>query len=650
VEKNTRKRLRRYGVAILVTAAAVMVRLAIDPILGDRFPFCTFFGAVAITVWYSGYRPAILAMVLCYLAADYLFVEPRGALGPGSARDVIGLLADLLSCAVIITIGQTMHVALRRAEARRQQLEEAEVALRRTMEQLQIVTESMAAPVTRCGRDLKYRWVSKPYADWIGRPPEEIIGRPIVEVLGLAAFEQLLPRFEQVLAGKRVHYEEEVNFRGLGLRWTSGIYTPTFNQAGVPDGWVAVVLDLTERMRLEAELRQRVEQLADADRRKDEFLATLAHELRNPLAPIRHAVELQRRAAGDSALMEKARSMMERQLAQMVRLIDDLLDISRITRGKLRLRKERVELAAVIRSGIEAARPLIDAQGHQLTVTLPPEPIHLDADSLRLAQVFSNLLNNAAKYTEKGGRIWLTAERQRSEVVVSVRDTGIGIATEHLSHIFEMFSQVAPALERSQGGLGIGLALVRGLVELHGGNVEARSAGLGKGSEFLVRLAVVATAAPPRAETGGDGEKFTAAARLRILVVDDNRDAADSLAIMLRLAGHEVEMANDGLEAVQAAGAFRPDVVLLDIGLPRMNGYEAARHIREQPWGKDMPLIALTGWGQEEDKRRAQEAGFDHHLTKPVEAEAIQKVLAVFAGARSRAAENHRDGTTRPSS
>jgi signal transduction histidine kinase/ActR/RegA family two-component response regulator len=376
-----------------------------------------------------------------------------------------------------------------------------------------------------------------------------------------------------------------------------------------------------ERLRLVSELRQ-------ADRKKDEFLATLAHELRNPLAPLRNALELLQRSNGDAAVGEQVRSMMGRQLDQMVRLIDDLLDMSRISQGKVQLRKERVELKAIVHSAVEAVQPLLQAQAHELTITLPPDPIYLDADATRLAQVISNLLNNAAKYTEKGGHIWLTAERLGNEAVVSVRDTGIGIAAEHLPHIFEMFSQVAPALERSQGGLGIGLSLVQGLVELHGGKVEARSGGIGKGSEFIVRLPIVETPAQPGEQRSEQAEKRHFGPKRRILVVDDNRDAADSLAMMLSITGHDTRTAYDGLEAVQAAAGFQPDIVLLDIGLPKMNGYEAARHIRQQPWGKGMALIALTGWGQEEDKRRALEAGFDHHLTKPVGAAALEKLLA----------------------
>jgi PAS domain S-box-containing protein len=386
--------------------------------------------------------------------------------------------------------------------------------------------------------------------------------------------------------------------------------------------WEGIVTDVTARRRAEEELRE-------ADRRKDEFLATLAHELRNPLAPLRNGLQLLRVAGDDRATAELARGMMERQLAQLVRLIDDLLDVSRITRGRLELRRESVALATALQSAVETARPLIEASGHDLTVTLPPEPVYLEADATRLAQVFGNLLTNAAKYTERGGHIWLTAGRRGREVVVTVRDTGIGIAAEHLPHLFEMFSQVTPALERSQGGLGIGLSLVKGLVEMHGGTVEARSDGPGKGSEFAIRLPASdgpVVRGPPQS---AGVEESRERPRRRILVVDDNRDAADSLAMTLRLAGHELHTAYDGPEAVEAAAQFRPDIVLLDIGLPRLNGYEVAHRIREQPRGKEVSLVAVTGWGQEEDKRRAREAGFDHHLTKPVAPADLQPLLDV---------------------
>ncbi|MEX1232216.1 MAG: PAS domain S-box protein [Planctomycetaceae bacterium] len=370
-----------------------------------------------------------------------------------------------------------------------------------------------------------------------------------------------------------------------------------------------------------------LERLQDADRRKDDFLATLAHELRNPLAPIRNGLQVIRMAKDDKQMVEQARGMMERQLEQMVRLIDDLLDISRITRNKLELRKENVELKQVIDSAVETSQHLIDQGEHQLTVSLPPESILVEADPTRLSQIFANLLNNAAKYTENGGRIRLTVERQGSDAIISVRDTGIGIAAEHLPKLFEMFSQVAPALERSQGGLGIGLALVRGLVDMHGGSIEARSEGLGKGSEFIVRLPVLiahSTAVKPP-ESAPD----TAAAqpKQKILVVDDNKDAAKMLAMTLQLLGHELHTVHDGEEAVNAAAALRPDVILLDIGLPKLNGYEACRRIRRQPDGDKINMIALTGWGQEGDKQKALQAGFDQHCTKPVDVSSLIPLL-----------------------
>jgi signal transduction histidine kinase/ActR/RegA family two-component response regulator len=369
-----------------------------------------------------------------------------------------------------------------------------------------------------------------------------------------------------------------------------------------------------------------LKQLRDADRRKDEFLATLAHELRNPLAPLRTGLELMEIAKDDPATIEVTRGTMERQVTQMVRLVDDLLDVSRITLGKIHLQKERLELAAFVRSVAESSRPFMESQRHQLTVAVPDQPVYVEADSVRLSQAISNLLHNAAKYTDKGGHVWLTMEPSGDDVLISVRDTGIGIEPEQMPRLFEMFSQAKPALERSQGGLGIGLALVRGLVELHGGRIDARSAGSGLGSEFTISLPVVA--GPHSSKSNQSEPKTSAGLDHRVLIVDDNRDAANTLAAMLRRLGHQTQTVYDGLEAVQAAASFRPAVVLLDIGLPKMNGYEAARYIRDQPWGDGILLIALSGWGQDEDKHRALDAGFDGHLTKPVQMEAIQKLLA----------------------
>jgi PAS domain S-box-containing protein len=394
--------------------------------------------------------------------------------------------------------------------------------------------------------------------------------------------------------------------------------------------FTGIVRDITERKRLEQELRQRVQELAEGDRRKNEFLATLSHELRNPLAPIRNALEVMQLADGDPAKLAQAQLVMERQLEQMVRLVDDLLDVSRITWGRVELRKQRVELRSVMQGAIEISRPLVTTAGHELVVRIPDESIVVEADPMRLAQVFANLLNNAVKYTEPGGKIWLTAERQGTEVVVVVKDTGIGIPEEALPKVFDMFTQIATQ-DRSRGGLGIGLALVHRLVAMHGGIVEAHSEGSGKGSEFVVRFPMpAAVGAVERAV--GDGAAKSVRARTsgparRILVVDDNRDSADSLAMLLEMHGHTTHTAYDGLAAVEAFGVFDPEVILLDIGMPRLNGLEAAQQIRLKPRGPDVVLVAMTGWGQDEDKVRAREAGFDHYLTKPVAPQDLQKLL-----------------------
>lgn len=357
---------------------------------------------------------------------------------------------------------------------------------------------------------------------------------------------------------------------------------------------------LAEMTRLRDQLRQRTQELGEEDRRKDQFLALLAHELRNPLAPLRNGLQVMRLASGDASAVTETRAMMERQLGHMVRLIDDLLDISRLSQNKLRLQRSRILLADVVGTAVETARPAIEAAGHELTVSLPAEPIFLDADLTRLAQVISNLLTNSAKYTDHGGRVWLDAESANGAVTLSVRDTGIGIPADALPQVFDMFSQVDRNIERSSGGLGIGLALVKGLVEMHGGTVAAASAGAGKGSSFTIRLpALPSPSEPPLEVMPPDGRQERSGSSRRMLVVDDNRDSATSMALMLKLLGDEVITAHDGIEAVEAAARFRPEFILMDIGLPRLNGLDATRRIREQPWGKALTIIAVTGWGQE---------------------------------------------------
>lgn len=383
--------------------------------------------------------------------------------------------------------------------------------------------------------------------------------------------------------------------------------------------------DLAHRAVIAIENASLLSTLKESDKRKDEFLAILAHELRNPLAPIRNAIQILRAKGPDVPELQLARDVIDRQVEQMTRLVDDLLDVSRITRGKIELRKQRVELRSVLNDAIESSRPLIEQWGHTLKVEIPSEPIILNADPIRLAQVLLNLLNNAAKYTEQGGHIWLAAERKGEQVVVRVKDTGVGIPTGMLPHIFEMFTQVDRTIERSQGGLGIGLTLAQRLVVMHGGELEAKSQGLEQGSEFIVRLPV-AEDKDRNVWQDSAMDKPMPVTQRRILIVDDNQDSAESLAVFLKIMGHEVSVAYDGLAAVKEAEVFQPGIILLDIGLPKLNGYEVARRIREL-YGDHVILIALTGWGQQEDRRRSKEAGFNHHLTKPVEFDDLNKLL-----------------------
>ncbi len=427
----------------------------------------------------------------------------------------------------------------------------------------------------------------------------------------------------------RGDYVVEFRFRdaaGGGWRWMDGRGRAVYAEGGRPTMLYGVGIDITERKRTEEELRRLNLELSEADRRKDEFLATLAHELRNPLAPIRSAAELLKRDDLAPGAASAARAIIERQARHMTRMVDDLLELGRITHGELQLRKEVVALAAVVRWAVEVAQSALDAAGVALTVELPGEPLYLEADATRLVQILANLLGNAAKFTPQGGHASLSARREGAWIEIRVRDDGIGIEARQLPRLFQMFSQVTPALERARGGLGIGLALVRGLVERHGGSVEARSEGAGRGAEFIVRLP--ASEAPAQPQPAGLAPPAPARSPRRVLLADDNRDAADSLAGLLRLMGHEVRVAYDGEQALRAGAEFRPDALILDIGMPRMNGYDVASRARGADWGRGAKLIALTGWGQQRDKAAAAEAGFDHHLTKPVAASALDALLS----------------------
>ncbi|HET9338581.1 MAG TPA: PAS domain S-box protein [Casimicrobiaceae bacterium] len=872
-----RRPVRAYAIAFAALAAAVLLRWVLDPAMGDLFPLVTLFAAVAIAVWAAGWIAATLVTIVGYLVCAYLFVPPRGSLVIADLQTLVGLAAYLLTCALIIVIGERMLRAQSHAaesgemlrvtlgsigdgvittdtearitylnavaatltgwtpeEARGQPLDAVfhiideqtrkpieSPALRALRAGTAVGFENHATLVHRRGDEHPIDDSAAPIVDelrnvsgcvlifrdvserrrfeirdaarlldarllasivessddaiisksldgvirtWnaaaqrlFGHTAEAAVGRHISLVIPpdrLSEEDQIIASLK---AGRRVEHFETERVRSDGRRiWVSltispirddagnvigaskivrdvtrqreaenerqkfvtlvenstdfiGICdlagVPSFvNRAGLsmvgladldeakrtpvaefffpedrsrivddflprvareghgeievrfrhfrsgaaiwmaykvvrlddatgkPFGFATVSQNVTERRRLEDNLRKLATDLSEVDRRKDEFLATLSHELRNPLAPMRNMLEILKRAGNERGALPAAVDTMERQLGQLVRLVDDLLDLSRITHNRIGLRRTAVDLGAVIRQAVQSAQPLADGAGHVVDVTLPERPILLHADAVRLTQIFGNLINNACKYTRPGGRIRVIAERDGAEAVVSVTDNGIGIPRDKLDTIFDMFSQIDRSLERSQGGLGIGLTLVKRLVQMHGGTVHARSEGEGRGSTFVVRLPIPAQL-PDAVESPPDMPSKTAAPR-RILVVDDNRDAASSLAVLLQLAGNETFTAFDGAAALDAVERHRPDMALLDIGMPRVNGYEACRRIRAMPGGKDIVLVALTGWGQEEDRRKSRDAGFDAHLVKPVAYDALVALLDSLAEGR----------------
>ncbi len=525
---------------------------------------------------------------------------------------------------LLARVGSHLALASQRGELER--------ALRYRSEQLETLIGAAPLGIYLVGPDFRIRAVNPVALPEFGDIPGGVEGRDFEEVIHLirepSYAADIVRIFRHTLATGEPYFTREQAVtrpdRG-GIRY----YEWRLERITLPGGERGLVCyfrDISSHVAARTAVEESREALKDADRRKDEFLATLAHELRTPLAPIHNALQILRLAGHDGAVARSAYDMMDRQVSHMVRLVDDLMEVSRITRGKVDLRKQRADLAAVVGSAVETTRPLVDAVGHLLTVDLGDEPLELDADPVRLAQVFSNLLNNAAKYTPNGGQITLRAHRRGPDVVVSVRDNGAGMRADVLARVFDPFVQGNRSYNRSQGGLGIGLTLARSIVELHGGSIEARSAGLGQGSELVVRLPLLQADAaapsiqPTRAPTRIAGQ--------RILVVDDNIDAAESLGALLRCLGADVTTVHDGPAAIEALRTQKPVAAVLDIGMPGMDGYELARRVRSSPNGADLTLIALTGWGNDEDRRRSREAGIDHHLVKPVDLHRLEDLLA----------------------
>jgi PAS domain S-box-containing protein len=593
--------VKRYLIAVAAIGVALALRAAFDPWLGDRVPYITVFGAIIVAAWYGGAGPAIVAAALGWLGSDFLFTAPRFSIAYRGPVQLAEMLAYGISSLSIAALGGAMQRARSRAE-------ESEHRFRAFMQNSPSGVflkdeEGRYVFMNRTGEQLSGR------TDWQGKTDDDLLAATTAAQVRAndravldAGTGKVFVLAMSTPQGERTLHSVKFPLRdALGRRYVGSITT-----------------DITEQRRAE-------EALQEADLRKDQFIATLAHELRNPLAPIRSAVQILGRA--DTAEPDRAwsRGVIERQVAHMSRLVEDLLDVARISSGKLLLRKERTTLGAVVNAALETSRPALDAGQHRLVRRLDAADAPLDADPTRLAQVLSNLLNNAAKYTPPGGTIELRSERTGADVVFTVRDDGIGFPSEATQRIFEPFAQWAEA-GQAAAGLGIGLSLVRGIVELHGGTVSASSAGTGKGSRFEVRLPV-ATDAGRAAMRSAAAPEPVAPQGMRVVVADDNRDAADTLSRILSLYGYEVRSAYDGGTAIEVCESFRPHVAVLDLGMPTLSGYDVARQLRERR-GKDVRLIALTGWGSAEDVRRAREAGFDHHLTKPVDARALSEMIS----------------------
>jgi PAS domain S-box-containing protein len=734
------RRALTYLFAIAAVSGAVLVRALLDPVLGASLPLVTLYGALAITVVLCGVGPAVLAALIGYVACSFLFIEPRGSLQFHTTADVVGVLAYLFTCSLVIASGEAARRARARAGDQRELLRVtlgsigdavittdtrgtitylnpvaeqttgwSQEAVGQPLDRVfRIVNEDTRKPVDnpavkalsdgavvglanhtllirKDGTELAIDDSAAPIKDengvasgcvlifrdvserrrlerdaaerltaanllasivessddaivrktlngtiesWnagaerlFGYSADETIGRHISMFIPPERLAEEDRIIAALTAGQRIEHFETERLRKNGERVTVSLtISPVRDASGTVIAASKIARDITARRQLEDHLRRMAVHLAEADRQKGEFLATLAHELRNPLAPLRSALDLLKQSGADASRAQLARDTMDRQLGQMVRLVDDLLDVNRVMHNRLELRPVDIDIALVIHQAVEMSQPLIDNAGHHLRVILPAEPLFLHADPVRLTQVFANLLNNSCKYTPAGGQIQISAEREGDQAVVRVKDSGVGIPRDQLEKIFNMFNQVDGSPERAPGGLGIGLTLVRRLAEMHGGSVYATSEGHGRGSEFIVRLPALAevpdtqkSQAPPAAP----------AIRRRVLIVDDNRDAADALAMLLKHSGHDAFVAYDGRAAFAAAETHRPNVILLDIGLPGMSGHDVCRQIRDQSWGRIIRMIALTGWGQEEDRRKSHEAGFDGHLVKPVDLSAV---------------------------
>jgi signal transduction histidine kinase/CheY-like chemotaxis protein len=659
MSKPTRSLLLRFGGAVLSVVAATLIWQPLSAGMGAHRPFAPFTVAVILTACFGGLAPALLALALGALSAAYFFIPPPDSLTITSAPDLFGLGLYVFVGLTTALCSEAQHAAQRRSEAFALDLLEKQHELARVIEERQQAEERLRRVIGGARCILWHADVTAEGEDglsWDLRVVDEEAAQRFLPVALIDGhgfvpswYESRLPDDKarmrahaevEVRAGRSYRQEFRCRMANGDVRWLEeDVQIRTL----APGRWhaVGVCTDITDRKRLEAELEQRAQALAEADRRKEAFLGILGHELRNPLAAISNALQVLHRSRADRPAGERALEVLQRQVAYQARLVDDLLDIARINQGRVALEREWLDLRWAVRHTLEDHRGALEATGLSLRLELPEEPVWFAGDRTRLAQVLGNLLSNAAKFTDAGGQVTvrLTTDADAAQAAVTVRDTGIGIDPAMLPHVFESFAQAGRDPVRNRGGLGLGLALVKGLVELHGGEVRAESAGLGKGAAFTLTLPLAQTEAA-RVQT--DEAPGRSAPRRCILVVDDNRDAAETLRDLLEMAGHRVALAYSGPAAIEAARRILPEVILCDIGLPGLDGYEVARAVREHAGTAGARLIAVSGFGQEEDRRRSQEAGFERHLTKPINYEELEQLLAESAAGPSPEARSSR--------
>ncbi len=625
-------RWRGYLFACIITTVATCVRLwALQDILGASAPFALFYVSVTATAWYGGLKPGLLAVLLSALAVDYFYFPHIRAflpLFPSEKRDEVKLVLFLLEGIIISLLCEELHTTRRILEKKTQNLlreggerEKLAVALQKSEQEFRAIYELAAVGIVQVnlptGRFLR---VNQKFCDMLGYKKEDLLGRTFMEVTHPADQRRNFIELQHFHEGKTTHYTTEKRYIHKDGHWVwADLHVTMLNEtSGQPRSTIGIIIDITARKQAEEALKQ-------TNRRKDEFIATLAHELRNPLASISNSIQMLSLARRDK-IAENALPILEQQVRYMVRLIDDLMDVARISQGKMVLNRENLVLADIIAKAVESTHSLFENKFQNLEIKIPQEPIWINGDMIRLTQICTNLLTNASKYTQNEGSIAIEVNREGQEVSIVVRDNGMGIQTNMLTRIFEMFTQANQQMGRYNPGLGIGLALTRKLVLLHGGNIEAYSEGVGKGSEFTVRFPVV-IGILPRAQQPLKEIAPLSHRHHRVLIVDDNDASAKTIGWMMESYGHEYSIASSGRIAIELSRSFLPDIVLLDIGLPDMDGYEVCKKMRNEPALKDAIIIAQTGWGDIKHRQRSKAAGFNYHLIKPIDMNVLRQIL-----------------------